>query len=489
MEEALIKVPLAILEFQQISSCIVGEVALNYYNVPRVLHDIEICVPADRVLEAAALLCSTGLFQQFPAVKFDLFTEYKQGHPRLRPTFWTTAACAVIILPDTLFGLQPLEESVVRREERNSSSAISTHIVDVIPSADLTAIPVPRLYSYFVGLCRRYLDQADDAAMIAAEQLVDGMNLDQDWCTKNISTAGADVWTLSQQLILDKPSRIDQFSGNTVTCFIADETEAKKLRDIPGSANIDLYHHRTALWLCHFSRSIFLCSTLAMIQDRLNDAAIALFRILSNAGIHFGIFGGYAIAAMGGPRESKDIDCLASVSKEKIIELLDGINGFAVIPQTRRDYVAFLWSDRPDRGAVLVEIFCEQFPGARYSLGSIQTNVLSLNGQTLGQGHSSFFDPFHLFKGKLRAAATRPKFHDSADLRWLGSHFGVQIRPHISKLDPVYVGLAVSRYSILERLFVDLGVDVEAAKTAAKDQDPNNLPQPQPGDVQKGLLG
>lgn len=119
----------------------------------------------------------------------------------------------------------------------------------------------------------------------------------------------------------------------------------------------------------------------------------------------------------------------------------------------------------------------------------MKTNVLSLDGQTLGQGRSSFFDPFHLFKGKVRAAATRSKFHDSADLRWLGSHFGVQIKPHTSKLDPVYVGLAISRYSILERLFLGLGIDVEAAKAAAKDQDPNNLPQPQPGDVQKGLLG
>lgn len=101
-----------------------------------------------------------------------------------------------------------------------------------------------------------------------------------------------------------------------------------------------------------------------MIQDRLNDAAIALCRVLDNAQIHFGIFGGYAVAVMGGPRESKDIDCLAAVTKEQAVKLLDGVDGFSVIPQTREDYVAFLWSDQPDRKhAVLVEIFCEQFPG------------------------------------------------------------------------------------------------------------------------------
>ncbi|ROT35385.1 hypothetical protein SODALDRAFT_353094 [Sodiomyces alkalinus F11] len=235
MEETLIKVTLVILDFQQIRSCIVGELALNYYNVPRVLHDIEICVPEARVPEAAALLCSTGLFKQSPAVKSDLFTEYKQGYPRLQPTLWTPAACAVIILPDTLFGLQPLEDAIVRREEWDSSPLPSKQIVDIIPSIDLAAIPVPRLSSLLVGLCRRYLDQADDAAMIAAEQLVDGMNLDQDWCSRNISAAGVDVYDLSQQLILGKSSRMDQFSGNEITCFVADEAEAKKLRDIPGS--------------------------------------------------------------------------------------------------------------------------------------------------------------------------------------------------------------------------------------------------------------
>jgi hypothetical protein len=169
-------------------------------------------------------------------VRLDLFTEYKRGYPRLQPTFWNPAACAVLILPDTLFGLHPLEETIVRREEWDSSPDPSKQIVDVISSSiDLAAIPIPRLASLFVGLCRRYLDHGDDAAMIAAEQLVDGMNLDLDWCSRNITTAGADVCELSQQLILGKTSGMDEFSGNEVTCYVADEAEAKLLRGIPGS--------------------------------------------------------------------------------------------------------------------------------------------------------------------------------------------------------------------------------------------------------------
>lgn len=101
-----------------------------------------------------------------------------------------------------------------------------------------------------------------------------------------------------------------------------------------------------------------------MIQARLNDAAISLHRVLSQNNVHFGVFGGYAIGVLGGARESKDIDCIASVSKQQIIDLLDGKDGFISVPQSRQDYVAFLWADKPDRSnAVLVEIFCEQFMG------------------------------------------------------------------------------------------------------------------------------
>jgi hypothetical protein len=72
-----------------------------------------------------------------------------------------------------------------------------------------------------------------------------------------------------------------------------------------------------------------------MLQQRLNDAAIALHKILAQENINFGIFGGYAIGAIGGVRESKDVDCLASTSKEQIIQLLNGKEGFVAVPQNR----------------------------------------------------------------------------------------------------------------------------------------------------------
>ncbi|KAI9848712.1 MAG: hypothetical protein M1837_006799 [Sclerophora amabilis] len=226
-----------------------------------------------------------------------------------------------------------------------------------------------------------------------------------------------------------------------------------------------------------------------MIQARLNDAAIALHRILSRNHIQFGIFGGYAVATLGGPRESKDIDCLASVNKQQILSILDGKEGFVAINQTREDYVALLWSDKPNRErAVLVEIFCERFPGATFRMSDVQVGVKQITGQSQGTGSTALLDPVHLFKGKLRAAATRAKFHDSADLRWLEGHSRAQLQQKRGDFDLLYVGLALKRYPEVESCFTRIGLDIKAAKARSAAHDLNNLPPPQPGDVQSGLL-
>ncbi|EGX95925.1 hypothetical protein CCM_00579 [Cordyceps militaris CM01] len=226
-----------------------------------------------------------------------------------------------------------------------------------------------------------------------------------------------------------------------------------------------------------------------MNQERLNDAAIALHGALSEHGVQFGIFGGYAVITLASIRITKDIDCLASVTKDQAIRLLDGKHGFAVIPQSRQDYVAFLWSNQPDRRrAVLVEIFCEQFPGAQYSMSALSLKRQVIHGAVLGQGTSNFLSAFQLFKGKLRAAATRNKFHDAADLRALESKYREEIKSQSQGLSLSYVGLAMKRYPELVYLFERLGVDVQRAKELAEDIDLAKLPPPEPGDVQRGLL-
>jgi hypothetical protein len=122
-------------------------------------------------------------------------------------------------------------------------------------------------------------------------------------------------------------------------------------------------------------------------------------------------------------------------------------------------------------------------------MGNIQPNAVAINGASLGNGTALFLDSVYLFKGKLRAAATRAKFHDSADLRWLEGRFRQTIQAKRAELNSQYVGLAMKRYPELEPLFIRLGIDVAVAKDAALNLDPNNLPRPARGDVQLGILG
>ncbi|UNI24653.1 hypothetical protein JDV02_010385 [Purpureocillium takamizusanense] len=229
-----------------------------------------------------------------------------------------------------------------------------------------------------------------------------------------------------------------------------------------------------------------------MIQERLNDAAIALHRVLGREHIRFGIFGGYAIGATGGVRESKGVDCLVSASKAQIMQLLTSRHGFQAIPSRSRqeDHVAFQWSDRPDgRDAVVVAMYFERFPGSRHALGAGACNHVAIHGRSLGPGTSSFLKPFLLFKSKLCAAATRVSLHDSVDLRLLARRHGAVIKCHAKELNLEHVGLAMKRYPDLGRLFEGLGVDVQKAMGRAQHLDPHHLPRPASGDVQRGLLG
>jgi hypothetical protein len=85
----------------------------------------------------------------------------------------------------------------------------------------------------------------------------------------------------------------------------------------------------------------------------LSDAAIAIREVLDNLGVPFGIFGGFAIATLGGLRESKDIDYTVHCTKEWLVENLKKIKGFKSMDNQRQDIITFLWGDRN----VLLEFF------------------------------------------------------------------------------------------------------------------------------------
>ena len=109
-------------------------------------------------------------------------------------------------------------------------------------------------------------------------------------------------------------------------------------------------------------------------------------------------------------------------------------------------------------------------------------------GQTLGAGFVSLLDPVYIFKGKLRAQATRDKHQDAADLRFLEGNYGPDLRQKSEDFNLKYAGLAMKRSPELEYLFSRIGLDLQSAKASAAAIDPGQLPAQQPGDVQMGLL-
>lgn len=85
----------------------------------------------------------------------------------------------------------------------------------------------------------------------------------------------------------------------------------------------------------------------------LSEAAIALSTALNTLGVERGIFGGYAVAVLGGPRASKDIDCAVDCNKEWLVEKLSTIDGFTFTGNVRADLAVFLWGDK----SILIELF------------------------------------------------------------------------------------------------------------------------------------
>ncbi len=119
----------------------------------------------------------------------------------------------------------------------------------------------------------------------------------------------------------------------------------------------------------------------------------------------------------------------------------------------------------------------------------IATRKASVSGQLATSGEVSLLDPVYIFKGKLRAAATRGKFHDSADIRWLAIRAVDKLKAKRGEYNLDHVGLAMKRYPELELTFRNLGVDVGKAKERVTSIELTQLPPPRRGDVQSGILG
>lgn len=196
--------------------------------------DLEICVPNSSALVAVSLLCSTGLFQSCELEgDFNNYTEYKRDIPRVRTTPWCPPQ-TIVIFTAAFFGFDSIKNILIPPiHERNIH--ISKEIQ--LNRDDITDLHFPRLAPLLKGLARRFLDTRDDVAMIAVEQLVDGMNLDEAWVERQLGGADATLLDLVMSQIRSKKSRIDYYMDNQITCFISDQEEAEKVRLIPGFDN------------------------------------------------------------------------------------------------------------------------------------------------------------------------------------------------------------------------------------------------------------
>ena len=185
-------------------------------------------------LKAAALAFESEkrLIEKVDETDYNLYTEYKRGFPRFR--FCSKSSFYVLLFSDQYCHLDPLHKSLVPHQGHHEATVYSQEILDSFSANQVATLPFPRFAPFFTGLCRTYIETKDAMAAIAAEALVDGMNLDEEWCKAYLPATHNDELNFALRLVRGKSSRIADFSPNEVTCFLADHEEAQRMLKIPG---------------------------------------------------------------------------------------------------------------------------------------------------------------------------------------------------------------------------------------------------------------
>lgn len=165
-------------------------------------------------------------------IDHNIYTEYKRGFPRFR--FLSQRLSCVVLFTDRYCQLDPLPTHIISHEEHQTAMGYSKEILDSVSIDQIAALPLPRFAPLFMGFCRTYIETQEITAAIAAELLVDGMNLDGEWCRTHFHASQIDELNFALRLVKSKGSRIADFSPNEVTCSIVDHQEAQRIRKIPG---------------------------------------------------------------------------------------------------------------------------------------------------------------------------------------------------------------------------------------------------------------
>ncbi|EEH39148.1 hypothetical protein PAAG_01610 [Paracoccidioides lutzii Pb01] len=225
---------LTLLQKANIPVCIVGELALNYYNPPRVVHDLELCVPARDLELATSIFRAQKCLTEQEATNYNIYTEYKRGFPRFQLS--SSMPSFVVLFTDAYYHLNQLEQNIIPpQEHKGRQEYYSKEILDSVAADQVATLPLPRFAPFFTGFCRMYIKKQEATAAIAAEMLVDGLDIDEAWCRKRLS-APEYVAELKFALGLAEWnwSRISDFTPNEVTYFIVNRQEAQRVRQMPG---------------------------------------------------------------------------------------------------------------------------------------------------------------------------------------------------------------------------------------------------------------
>ncbi|EQL37431.1 hypothetical protein BDFG_01040 [Blastomyces dermatitidis ATCC 26199] len=219
MDFSQIRLLLGLLQEAGIPVCIIGEFALNYNNAPRVVHDLELCVPADDLGAAKSVFESQeGLLEIEDKTKYNLYTQYKR--------------VSIVSVPTP--SLDPLQKCVIYQKEHQHTREYSRELLDSFSPDEIATLPFPRFTPLFRGFCRSYIETQEATAAMTAECLVDGMNINEEWCHAHFDPPESAESGFALRLVNSRGSRIDDFSLNQVTCFIPDLQEAQRLQRIPG---------------------------------------------------------------------------------------------------------------------------------------------------------------------------------------------------------------------------------------------------------------
>ncbi|PGH05957.1 hypothetical protein AJ79_06646 [Helicocarpus griseus UAMH5409] len=227
---------MAWLKEADIPVCIVGEFALNYYNVPRIIHDLELCLRAGDLKDATSIFESEEtLIERADETEYNIYTEYKRGFPRFRYRF-EHESC-IVLFTDRYCHLEPFSRNIVSQQEhdrQDAKDAYSKGILDSMSAEQVATLPFPKFAPLFVGFCRTYIETQEVTAAIAAELLVDGMNIYEEWWRARFDASQSGLLNFALRLVEGKASRIADYTPNEVTCFVVDQKEAQRIRMIPG---------------------------------------------------------------------------------------------------------------------------------------------------------------------------------------------------------------------------------------------------------------